>query len=110
MPPGALEDALKGLEPEEITGPGGLLTQLAGRVIETALGAKLSERLGHPPGGTPQGPNVRNGSGRKIVDTDLGAVEIRAIATAALRSSWSASARRGWRAWTTGSSGCTPAA
>jgi hypothetical protein len=29
---------LKGLEPGEITGPGGLLTQLAGRVIETALG------------------------------------------------------------------------
>jgi putative transposase len=77
LPPEALEDALKGLEPEEITGPGGLLTQLAGRVIETALGAELSEHLGHPPGGTPQGPNVRNGSGRKTVHTDLGAVEIR---------------------------------
>jgi hypothetical protein len=38
LPPEALEDALKGLEPDEITGPGGLLTQLAGRVIETALG------------------------------------------------------------------------
>jgi putative transposase len=77
LPPEALEDALNGLEPEEITGPGGLLTQLAGRVIETALGAELSEHLGHPPGGTPQGPNVRNGSGRKTVHTDLGAVEIR---------------------------------
>jgi hypothetical protein len=33
-----LEKALEGLEPEQITGPGGLLTQLAGRVIETALG------------------------------------------------------------------------
>ena len=40
LPEDALEDALKGLEPDEITGPGGLLTQLAGRVIETALGAK----------------------------------------------------------------------
>jgi hypothetical protein len=30
LPAGALEEALEGLEPEEITGPGGLLTQLAG--------------------------------------------------------------------------------
>lgn len=73
----ALEDALKGLEPEEITGPGGLLTQLAGRVIETALGAELSEHLGHPPGGVAQGSNVRNGAGRKTVKTDLGAVKVR---------------------------------
>src|SRR5215218_4842496 len=30
LPDEALEDALKGLSPEQITGPGGLLTQLAG--------------------------------------------------------------------------------
>src|SRR3954467_11463599 len=77
LPPGALEDALKGLEPDEIAGPGGLLAQLAGRVIETALGAELTEHLGHPPGGVAQGPNVRNGAGRKTVATDLGAVEVR---------------------------------
>src|SRR3954451_18351105 len=76
LPPEALEDALRGLEPEEITGPGGLLNQLAGRVIETALGAELTEHLGHPPGGVPQGPNVRNGTGRKSVQTDLGPVQI----------------------------------
>src|SRR3954465_15329766 len=77
LPADALEDALKGLEPDEITGPGGLLTQLAGRVIETALGAELTEHLGHPPGGVAQGPNVRNGVGRKTVSTDLGPVEVR---------------------------------
>src|SRR3954451_8118421 len=77
LPAEALEDALKGLEPEEISGPGGLLTQLAGRVIETALGAELAEHLGHPPGGMPQGPNVRNGAGRKTVRTDLGSVAIK---------------------------------
>src|SRR4051795_10229454 len=77
LPTEALEDALKGLEPDEITGPGGLLTQLAGRVIETALGAELTEHLGHPPGGVPQGPNVRNGAGHKTVSTDLGPVEIK---------------------------------
>ncbi len=77
LPAEALEDALKGLEPEEITGPGGLLTQLAGRVIETALGAELTDHLGHPPGGVPQGANVRNGHGRKTVQTDLGPVDVR---------------------------------
>jgi putative transposase len=76
LPGEALEDALKGLEPEEITGPGGLLSKLAGRVIETALGAELTDHLGHPPGGVPQGPNVRNGSTSKTVATDLGPVKI----------------------------------
>jgi putative transposase len=77
LPADALEGALKGLEPDDITGPGGLLAQLAGRVIETALGAELTEHLGHPPGGVAQGPNVRNGAGRKTVSTDLGPVEVR---------------------------------
>src|SRR3954452_19187892 len=77
LPPEALEDALKGLEPDQITGTGGLLTELAGRVIETALGAELTEHLGHPPGGVTQGPNVRNGAGRKTVKTELGAVAVR---------------------------------
>ncbi len=31
LPEEALQDALKGLDADEITGPGGLLTQLAGR-------------------------------------------------------------------------------
>ena len=77
LPEAALEDALKGLSPEEITGPGGLLTLLAGRVIETALGAELTEHLGHPPGGRPGGANVRNGAGSKRVQTDLGPVDVR---------------------------------
>ena len=42
LPADALEDALKGLDPDDITDPGGLLTHLAGRVIETALGAELT--------------------------------------------------------------------
>ena len=77
LPPEALEDALKGLAPDDITGPGGLLSRLAGRVMETALGAELTEHLGHRPGGAPQGVNVRNGAARKIVKTDLGPVEIK---------------------------------
>src|SRR6476620_3350999 len=75
----ALEDALRGLEPEQITGPGGLLTQLAGRVIETALGAELTEHLGYPPGQAPPGGagNSRNGATAKRVHTELGTVELR---------------------------------
>jgi hypothetical protein len=55
LPADELEDALKGLEPEQITGTGGLLSQLAGRVIETALGAELTEHLGYAPGQAPPG-------------------------------------------------------
>jgi putative transposase len=79
LPAGALEDALEGLEPEEITGPGGLLTQLAGRVIETALGAELTGHLGYPAGQAPPGGagNVRNGSTPKTVATELGPVQVK---------------------------------
>jgi putative transposase len=74
-----LEKALQGLEPEQITGPGGLLTQLAGRVIETALGAELTEHLGYPPGHAPPGGagNHRNGATAKTVQTELGPVQVR---------------------------------
>jgi len=79
LPDDALQDALKGLEPGEITGPGGLLTQLAGRVIDTALGAELSEHLGYPPGQAPPGGagNYRNGHTPKTLQTELGPVEVR---------------------------------
>lgn len=77
LPEGALDDAVRGLKPEELSGPGGLLSQLAGRVVEAALEAEMTEHLGHPPGGRPQGSNVRNGRGRKTVQSDLGPVEVR---------------------------------
>src|SRR5215210_8315544 len=79
LPDDALRDALEGLRPEEITGPGGLMTQLAGRVLETALGAELSEHLGYPPGQAPPGGtgNARNGSTPKRVHTELGTVDVR---------------------------------
>jgi putative transposase len=79
LPAEELQDALRGLGPEQITGPGGLLTQLAGRVIETALGAELTEHLGYPPGQAPPGGagNHRNGATAKTVQTDLGPVAIK---------------------------------
>lgn len=77
LPEGALDEAVRGLKPEELSGPGGLLSQLAGRVVEAALEAELTEHLGHPPGGVPQGANVRNGATPKTLQTDVGPVEIR---------------------------------
>jgi putative transposase len=79
LPADALEDALVGLDAGEITGPGGLLTQLAGRVMEAALGAELSDHLGYPPGQAPPGGagHVRNGSTPKTVATELGPVQIK---------------------------------
>lgn len=78
LPAEELQDALKGLEPEEITGPGGFLSQLAGRVIETALGAELTEHLGYPPGQAPPdgAGNHRNGSTPKTVQSELGPVAV----------------------------------
>src|SRR5829696_9596106 len=74
-----MQDALEGLGPEEITGPGGLMSLLAGRVLETALGAELTGHLGNPPGQAPPGGagNHRNGSTSKTVKTDIGPVEVR---------------------------------
>ncbi len=78
LPADALKDALEGLEPEEITGRGGLLTQLAGRVIDAALAGELSDHLGYPPRQAPPGGagNHRNGSIPKTVATDLGPVAV----------------------------------
>ena len=77
LPADVLDDVLAGLEPEQITGAGGLLTQLAGRVIEAALGAELTEHLGYEHGQSPVGANERNGSTPKTLKTDLGEVRIR---------------------------------
>src|SRR3954454_18530125 len=76
LPEGALDDAVRGLKPEELSGPGGLLSQLAGRVVEAALDAEMTEHLGHEPGATPAGSNVRNGSTPKTVHSALGPVAI----------------------------------
>ena len=77
LPEGALEDAVQGLKPEDVTGAGGLLSHLAGRVVEAALQGEMTDHLGHPPGGRPAGANVRNGATAKTVSTDLGPVEVR---------------------------------
>ena len=52
-------------------GPGGLLNQLPKNVLETALEAELTERLGHDHGQTPIASNVRNGTRVKTVLTEI---------------------------------------
>lgn len=89
LPEEALDDAVRGLKPEELSGPGGLLSQLAGRVVQAALEAEMTGHLGHPPGGVPQGSNVRNGATPKTVQSDLGRRSAPpAIGRAPLSRSW----------------------
>jgi putative transposase len=78
LPEEALADVLKGLDPQEITGSGGLLSQLAGRVINAALQGELTDHLGYPPGQAPPGGagNHRNGSTPKTVHSELGPLEL----------------------------------
>jgi transposase-like protein len=62
----------------ELIGPGGLLTGLTSKVINTALEAEMSEHLGydkHDPGGR-NGENSRNGIRTKTVLTELGPVPV----------------------------------
>ncbi len=59
-----------------LVGPGGLLSELTKQVLETALEAELTEHLGHEHGQVPLGSNLRNGTRRKTVLTEIGPVEI----------------------------------
>src|SRR3954453_9836078 len=72
LPAEALEDALKGLDPDDITGPGGLLTQLAGRVIETETVRRTVCEAEGTCGGQPG-----NRSPKWILRAARGAVQVR---------------------------------
>lgn len=76
LPDEVLQNALKDLAPDEITAPGGLLTQLAGRVISAALEAEMTGHLGHEKGERSSG-NHRNGHTAKTLATDIGDVDIK---------------------------------
>lgn len=76
FPADALQEALAGLSPDEITAPGGLITQLAGRVINAALEAELTDHLGYEHGEHALAGNHRNGHTKKTLATDVGDVEI----------------------------------
>lgn len=74
----ALDKLLAGKTPAEIAGPDGLLKQLTKRLIERAMGTELTHHLGyekHAAEGRGTG-NTRNGTSRKRIQGDFGAVEI----------------------------------
>jgi len=58
-----LDELLAGYtNPEDLTGPDGLLKQLTGALVERALSAELTDHLGHEPGGAAVNGNMRNGT------------------------------------------------
>ncbi|MEV4517890.1 IS256 family transposase [Dactylosporangium sp. NPDC049525] len=62
-----------------VDGPGGLIQQMIGAVLERALEAEMAEHLGYDRGGAPvggAGGNHRNGHGSKTVLTTAGPVQI----------------------------------
>lgn len=74
-----LAELLAGYEkPEDLIGKGGLLEQLTKALVERALGAELSHHLGYAKGEgrAAKRSNLRNGSSKKRVLLEDGAVEI----------------------------------
>jgi putative transposase len=64
--------------PEDLTGPDGLLKRLTGALVERALQAEMTDHLGYEPG-APEGQgsgNSRNGAGKKTLRTDQGQVTV----------------------------------
>jgi transposase-like protein len=79
LPDELLDELLAGARSEEeITGPGGLLSQLTKRLVERALEVELTEHLGYEPHQEPPGGagNTRNGSTPKTLLTEHGEVRI----------------------------------
>ena len=64
--------------PEDLTGPEGLLKRLTGALVERALQAEMTDHLGYEQGAAAgQGSgNSRNGAGKKTLRTDQGEVTV----------------------------------
>src|SRR5579863_4189747 len=79
LPNELIDELLAGARTEEeITGPGGLLSQLTKRLVERALEVELTDHLGYEPHQEPLGGtgNTRNGSTPKTLITEQGEVQI----------------------------------
>lgn len=61
-----------------LVGPGGLLTQVTGTVLQAALEAEMADHLGYERGGAPPpgSGNHRNGSSPKTARTEVGDVRL----------------------------------
>jgi transposase-like protein len=81
LPDELLDELLAGARTEEeITGPGGLLSQLTRRLVERALEVELTDHLGYQPHQEPSGVagNTRSGSTPKTLITEQGEVRFEA--------------------------------
>jgi putative transposase len=79
LPDEVIDELLAGAcTAEEITGPGGLLSQLTKRLVERAMEVELTGHLGYEPHLEPSGGtgNTRNGSTAKTLITEHGEVRI----------------------------------
>lgn len=65
-----------GLGVEAVLGKEGLVSQLTKRVVERALAGELTHHLGYEKGAEPPADNCRNGSSRKTIIGENGAMEI----------------------------------
>jgi putative transposase len=79
LPDEVIDELLAGARTEEeITGSGGLLSQLTKRLVERAMEVELADHLGYEPHQEPPGGvgNTRNGSTPKTLVTEHGEVPI----------------------------------
>ncbi len=77
--PEILKELMKGYEkPEDLMGKDGLLKQLTKALVESALGAELTNHLGYEKGDRAgkQSSNVRNGGSKKTLLGESGPLEI----------------------------------
>ena len=77
--PEILKELLKGYEkPEDLMGKDGILKQLTKALVESAMGAELTNHLGYEKGDRAgkKATNLRNGSSKKTLIGEDGAVEI----------------------------------
>ena len=67
----------KNLSPDQITGKNGLIKQLTKRIVEKAMNAEMDQHLGYEKyQRNPNTKNSRNGTSKKHISTEIGAVSI----------------------------------
>jgi putative transposase len=71
IPPALIDQLLAGADPKTVFDPNGLLDELKKALAEKVLNAEMDHHLA-----TGEGPNSRNGYGRKTVLTDTGKIEL----------------------------------
>ena len=73
-----LDELVKGKNPEELLGKGGVLKQLTKRVVERALEGEMTTHLGYEKNATEgkNSGNSRNGKSSKQVKADFGEMEL----------------------------------